>query len=94
VPEEPTDSDFETVAEFREIFEAELAAGRLRQAGIETHVLDQSFRQEPLPNVRSFAIVRLLVPRAAAAEARRLLAEAAPTLEDEQHGGGEPEPEP
>ena len=54
---------------------------------------------EPPPAVWS-SVVRLavressLVPRAAAAEARRLLAEPAPTLEDEQHGGEEPEPEP
>jgi hypothetical protein len=67
--------EFETVGEFREIFEAELAALRLREAGLEAHVLDQSFRQEPLPNVRSFAIVRVLVPRASAEEARRLLAQ-------------------
>ena len=68
-------AEFETVEEFREVFEAELAALRLREAGLEVYVLDQSFRQEPLPNVRSFAIVRVLVPRASAEEARRLLAQ-------------------
>lgn len=75
-------AEFETVGEFREVFEAELAALRLREAGLQAHVLDQSFRQEPLPNVRSFAIVRVLVPRASAETARRLLAQPVEMPED------------
>jgi hypothetical protein len=82
VDEPEAGAEFETVGEFREVFEAELAALRLREAGLEAHVLDQSFRQEPLPNVRSFAIVRVLVPRASAEAARRLLAQPVEMPED------------
>jgi hypothetical protein len=53
---------WEQVAETSQVFEAELMALRLRESGIEAEVIDQSFKQEPLPNVRSFAVVRVLVP--------------------------------
>jgi hypothetical protein len=69
--------DWEEVAEVARRYEAELMAGHLRAAGIEARVIDKSFRQEPLPSVRSFAIVRVYVPAAHAEEARRSLAEAA-----------------
>jgi hypothetical protein len=75
------------VAEVAELYEAELMALRLRDAGIETRVIDQSFRQEPLPMVRAFAIVRVYVPGARAEEARRLLAEAVEPLEDTSSEG-------
>ena len=65
--------DVVQVAETRQVYEAELIALKLRDAGVDAEVLDQSFRQEPLPNVRSFAVVRVLVPGPQAAEARRLL---------------------
>jgi hypothetical protein len=68
---------FDTVAETAQVYEAELIALRLREAGLEPQVVDQSFRQEPLPLVRSFAVVRVLVPTEQADEARRVLAEAA-----------------
>jgi len=74
--------DWDTVLEASQIYEAELAAGRLREHGIEARVIDQSYRQEPLPSVRSFAIVRVLVPAERATEARALLAEAAEPPED------------
>jgi hypothetical protein len=74
--------DWEVVAEVAELYEAELMALRLRDNGFETRVIDQSFRQEPLPSVRSFAIVRVYVPGARADEARRLLAEPVEPLED------------
>jgi hypothetical protein len=61
------------VAETRQVYEAELIALRLRDGGIEAQVVDQSFRQEPLPSVRSFAVVRVLVPTGRADEARQLL---------------------
>jgi hypothetical protein len=67
--------DFDTVLETRQVYEAEIAAGRLRQAGLDAQVVDQSYRQEPVPSVRSFAVVRVLVPVAQAAEAREILAE-------------------
>ena len=67
--------DFDTVLETRQVYEAEIAAGRLREAGIDAQVVDQSYRQEPVPSVRAFAIVRVLVPVAQAAQAREILAE-------------------
>jgi hypothetical protein len=67
--------DWDTVLETRQVYEAELAAGRLREAGLDARVIDQSYNQEPVPSVRSFALVRVLVPADQAAEARRVLAE-------------------
>ena len=67
--------DWDTVLEARQIYEAELAAGRLRANGIDARVIDESYRQEPVPSVRSFANVRVLVPAERATEARALLAE-------------------
>ena len=67
--------DWDTVLETRQVYEAELAAGRLRDAGLDARVIDQSYRQEPVPTVRSFALVRVLVPVEQAEEARKLLAE-------------------
>jgi hypothetical protein len=61
------------VAEAAQPYEGELVAGRLRAAGIDAKVVDQSFRQEPLPSVRSFAVVRVLVPEDAEAKARAVL---------------------
>lgn len=69
---------WEQIAETAQAYVAELMALRLREAGIEARVLDQSFRQEPLPNVRSFAVVRLLVPAELAAAARDVLERAQP----------------
>jgi hypothetical protein len=66
--------DWDVVLETSQAYEAELAALRLREAGLEARVIDQSYRQEPLPGVRSFALVRVLVPTAASEEARRVLA--------------------
>ena len=74
--------DWDTVLEARQVYEAELAAGRLREAGLDARVIDQSYRQEPLPLVRSFAVVKLLVQAEHAAEARRLLAESHDLPED------------
>jgi hypothetical protein len=65
---------WEQVAETAQVFEAELMALRLRESGIPAEVIDQSFKQEPLPNVRSFAVVRVLVPGEKAELARDLLA--------------------
>ena len=85
--EEPApQGDWEVVAEVARRYEAELMAGRLRHSGIDARVIDKSFRQEPLPSVRSFAIVRVYVPAASVEEARRLLAE---ELEPPLETGGE-----
>ena len=82
--DEPSGShgDWDLVLETNQLFEAELAALRLREAGIEARVIDQSYRQEPLPLVRSFAVVRVLVQAAHADEARRLLQERRELPED------------
>jgi hypothetical protein len=80
--------DWEVVAEVAKRYEAELMAGHLRAAGLEARVIDQSFRQEPLPSVRSFAIVRVYVPADRLEEARRIVDVAAASPEDA--GGEEP----
>ena len=69
--------DWDTVLETRQVYEAELAAGRLREAGVDSRVIDQSYRQEPVPSVPGLARVRVLVPAERAAEARAVLAEEA-----------------
>jgi Putative prokaryotic signal transducing protein len=69
---------WDQIAETPQIFEAELIALRLRDSGIEAEVVDQTFNQEPLPNVRSFAVVRVLVPKDKMAEARRVLEQGQP----------------
>lgn len=71
--EDGTHGAWDQVAEVRHAYEAELIALRLRDSGIEARVLDQSFRQEPLPDVRSFSVLRVLVPTGRAEEARLLL---------------------
>ena len=92
---EPSHEDHVQVAETAQVYEAELIALRLRANGIDAHVVDQTFHQEPLPNVRSFSVVRVMVPADRAEEARRLLAHPAPLPDDAEpsgeEGGGDPE---
>jgi hypothetical protein len=64
---------WDTVAEVRQKYEAELIAMRLQDAGIEVQVIDQSFEQMPLPDNRDFECVRVLVPVERADEARKIL---------------------
>jgi hypothetical protein len=66
---------WDAVAEAGDVYEAELMALRLRAAGVDARVVDQSFRQEPVPIARALAVVRVFVPAPRAEEARRLLAE-------------------
>jgi hypothetical protein len=73
---------WDQAAEAGQVYEAELMAMRLRAAGIEAEVVDQTFHQEPMPNVRSFAVVRVLVPVERVEEARRVLAEGLALPED------------
>jgi len=84
------EDEHEQVAETGQVYEAELIALRLRSNGIDAHVVDQTFNAEPLPNVRSFAVVRVLVPAAQAGEARRLLADSV-RLPDDFDPDGTPE---
>ena len=73
---------WEAVAEVGQAYEAELIALRLRDAGLEAEVLDQSYRQEPVPSVRAFSVVKVLVPPGHLEEARRLLAQGQALPED------------
>jgi hypothetical protein len=67
--------DWDVVLETSQLYEAELAALRLREAGLDPRVIDQSYRQEPVPMVRAFSVVRVLVKAEQADAARRLLRE-------------------
>lgn len=85
---EPREPELAQVVETRELFEAELIALRLRAAGFETQVIDQSFRQEPLPNIRAFSVVRVMVDATRVEEAQRVLAEAQALPEDAEPAEG------
>jgi hypothetical protein len=67
--------DWDVVLETNQLYEAELAALRLREAELEVRVIDQSYRQEPVPMVRAFSVVRVLVKAEQAGAARALLQE-------------------
>jgi hypothetical protein len=67
--------DWDVVLETNQLYEAELAALRLRDAGLDARVIDQSYRQEPVPMVRAFSTVRVLVKLEQAEAARLLLQE-------------------
>jgi hypothetical protein len=75
------------VAEAGQLYQAELMALRLRAHGLDAHVVDQTFHLEPLPSVRSFAVVRVMVPADQAEAARRILAETEPLPEDAEPSG-------
>jgi hypothetical protein len=74
--------DMVQVAETLQLFEAELIALKLRSAGVDAQVLDQSFKQEPLPSVRSFSVVRVMVPAGQEEAARKSLADIQALPED------------
>jgi hypothetical protein len=77
VSDEPTGShdDWDVVLETNQLYEAELAALRLREAGLDARVIDLSYRQEPVPMVRALSAARVLVRAEQAAAARQLLQE-------------------
>jgi hypothetical protein len=77
---------WETVAHARQIYEGELMALRLRDAGIEVEVMDRSFHQVP-SNAPQSTVIEILVPAAQAEEARRLLAEPVDLPEDAESEG-------
>jgi hypothetical protein len=85
----PTHGDWDAVLETSQVYEAELAALRLRSAGLEARVIDQSYRQEPVPFVPGLARVRVLVPAASAVHARAVLAEGEGLPEDTREAEGE-----
>lgn len=73
---------FVQIAETKQIFEAELIRLRLLAGGVEAQLLDQTFAQEPMPDVRSFSLVRVFVPAGDLALARDLLAQSVALPED------------
>jgi len=75
-------ADLVQVVETSELFEAELIALKLRDSGIDAQVLDQSFKQEPLPSVRAFSVVRVMVPASEEQAARRALSQGEALPED------------
>jgi hypothetical protein len=81
-----THGDWDTVLETSQIYEAEMAALRLREAGLDARVIDQSYRQEPVPFVPGLARVRVLVPAGHAAEARALLRDRVDLPEEAESG--------
>ena len=91
MPDNSESANHVEVAEAGQLYQAELMALRLRAHGLHAHVLDQTFHLEPLPNVRSFAVVRVMVPADQAEAARRILADADPLPEDAEPSNGNPE---
>ena len=80
--ESPAPEGWIQIAETRQRYEAELIRLRLESAGIETHLIDQTYNQEPMPDVRSLSLVRVLAPAGRAEEARRVLAATVELPED------------
>jgi hypothetical protein len=70
------------VAEVAQIWQGELIVGRLRDSGIDAQLLDQTFHQEPVPDVRALAVVRVFVPSGQEEEAKRLISETVELAED------------
>ena len=68
--------DWVQVVEVSQVWQGELIVGRLRASGIEAEIVDQTFHQEPMPSVRAFAVVRVLVRMEQVEEAKRVLDEA------------------
>lgn len=93
LPSEPRDeagSEWEAVASARDLYEGELMALRLREAGIEAKVMDRSFHQFP-SNAPQSTVIDVLVPANRTEEARRILAAPAGLPEDaDAFGEGEP----
>jgi hypothetical protein len=83
--------DWQSVAKVSQVYEAELIALRLQEAGIEAQVIDQSFEQIPLSNVADFESVRVLVPNDKVEEAQRILSVPVTLPDDAEQPVGEPE---
>jgi hypothetical protein len=84
-PSRGSHGDWDAVLETSRLYEAEFAALHLREAGLETRVIDQSYRQEPVPLVRALSVVRVLVRTEHAEEARAVLARG-PRLPEDAEG--------
>jgi hypothetical protein len=89
--EDKSYDDWQMAAQVSQVYEAELIALRLQEAGIEAQVIDQSFEQIPLSNVANFEVVRVLVPTEKLEEARRVLSVPVTLPDDAEQPVGEPE---
>ena len=81
-PESNQRQDWVQVAEVNQVWQGELIVGRVRASGVEAEIVDQTFHQEPLPSVRAFAVVRVLVRMEQLEEAKRVLDEAPELVDD------------
>jgi hypothetical protein len=70
------------VAEVGQMWQAEIVVGCLRENGIDARIVDQTFHQEPLTNVRAFAVVRVFVPMVQAEQAKQLISQGFELPED------------
>jgi hypothetical protein len=69
------DADSVQVAAVAQRYEAELIALRLRESGIDAHVVNQSFDLMPIPENEDFDTVRVMVPADESEKARRILSQ-------------------
>jgi len=77
------DADSVQVAAVAKRYEAELITLRLREAGVDAHVISSSFELMPIPENEDFETVRVMVPADEAEKARRILsAPSVPLPED------------
>jgi len=93
-PESHQPDDWVQVAEVGQVWQGELIVGRLRASGIDAEIVDQTFHQEPVPNVRAFAVVRVFVRMEQLEEAKRLLDEALELPDDVDVTSAEDDGEP
>lgn len=92
-PESNQLEDWIQVAEVSQVWQGELIVGRLRASGFEAEIVDQTFHQEPMPSVRAFAVVRILVRREQAEEAKRVLDQALELPDDDEATSAEDDDE-
>jgi hypothetical protein len=95
-PEAPEEGEgshggWDAVFESGKLYEAELMAMRIQDAGIEAQVVDRTFTEAPMPDVSNFNTVQVLVPTDRADEARQIVAQPVELEEGADVPGTEPE---
>jgi hypothetical protein len=80
------ETEWRSVVEVGQAYEAELICLKLREAGIEARVLDETSTPIPVPSIRSFEAVSVMVPAERWEEARRILSESQALPEDAESG--------
>jgi hypothetical protein len=93
-PESNQLDDWVQVAEVSQVWQGQLIVGRLRASGIEAEIVDQTFHQEPMPSVRAFAVIRILVRMEQAEEAKRVLDQTLELPDDAEVTSAEDDDEP